>query len=100
MNLVDDTWYDGNLIIDWDIVYETQPDDTVIIEQMSISKRAFNFWTLVQQQLSNFGSPFDTPPASIEGNMYNINDPDETVLGFFGVSNVSKESIVIEDREK
>lgn len=86
----DDRLVDGNEIREWDIEDELQPGDFLEIHQTSISQRAFSYWSLVFQQLTNFGSPFDTPPAPIEGNIFNVNDPDETVLGFFGVSKVEK----------
>ncbi len=90
----DDRLVDGNEIREWDIVYDLFPGDTCEIWQMSISERAFNYWSLVFDQITNFGGPFDTPPAPIEGNVYNVNDPDEKVLGFFGVSKVSIASFI------
>lgn len=91
----DDRLVDGNPIIDWDIVYELQEGDTVEIHQMSISERAYHYWTLIFAQITNFGGPFSTPPATIEGNIFRVGDEEETVLGFFGVSRVSKAMMVV-----
>jgi hypothetical protein len=95
--VIDDRLYDGNPITDWDLVYGLQPGDRVVVHQMSISKRAYRFWYLLHIQAQNFGSPFDTPPAEIEGNLYNISDEHERVLGFFGVSRVEKDDIIIKN---
>jgi len=96
--ITDDLLVDGNDIVDWDIVYDLLPGDKLEIHQMSISQRAFAYWNLVFSQITNFGGPFDTPPAPIEGNVFNVNDPDEKVLGFFGVSKVEKASILIVEK--
>jgi hypothetical protein len=58
------------------------------VAQHSITKEAYNYWETVKKVAQSTGSIFDTPPAPINGNIYNINDPDDRVLGFFEVSAV------------
>ena len=43
----DDRLVDGNEIREWDIVYDLFPGDTCEIWQMSISQRAFSYWSLI-----------------------------------------------------
>jgi len=78
------------------------------VAQHSITKEAYDYWETVKKVAQSTGSIFDTPPAPINGNIYNINDPEERVLGFFEVSAVDTirtytfahdlEPLVIEDR--
>lgn len=56
------------------------------IRQLSISKDAHDYWRKVRELVNNTGSVFDSPPAPIQGNLYNPNDPDEVVLGYFEVA--------------
>lgn len=58
-----------------------------LVEQLSITRDAFEYWEKVKQTVNRTGSIFDTPPAAIPGNLYNVNDPDEDVLGYFEVAN-------------
>lgn len=58
------------------------------ITQYCITREAFDYWEKVNEIAFPTGSIFDTPPAPIPGNIYNVNDPDEIVLGFFEVSTV------------
>jgi len=58
------------------------------VKQHSITKEAYVYWETVNEIAYPTGSIFDTPPAPIKGNIYNIDDPDDTVLGFFEVSSV------------
>jgi hypothetical protein len=58
------------------------------VRQTSISKSSYEYWRKVRELVNNTGSVFDTPPAPIRGNIRNVNDPDEVVLGNFEVANV------------
>ncbi len=62
-----------------------QHDFTVLIKQFSLSKRAFEFREDIKKQNESVGSIFDPPPFSIRGNLVNINDADDRVLGYFSV---------------
>jgi hypothetical protein len=58
------------------------------VAQHAITKEAYEYWETVKKIAQPSGSIFDTPPAPIPGNIYNVNDPDEQVLGFFELSAV------------
>lgn len=51
--------------------------------QSSISQEAFEYWSEVDQLTNQVGSIFDAAPAPIRGNLYNVDDEDEIVLGYF-----------------
>ena len=78
------------------------------VAQHSITKEAYKYWETVKQVSQSTGSIFDTPPGPVPGNLYNVNDPEERILGFFEVSAVDTirtytfaedlEPIGIEDR--
>ena len=63
-------------------------DYSLLVEQYSISEEAYTYWNSLKKQKENIGSIFDTPPFSINSNMQNIEDPNDIVLGYFGVYNV------------
>ena len=93
-----DEFVDGNPIIDFEVATKpAQLGDTVRIEQMTISREAFDFLTQVQIQTAFVGSLFDTPPAPIPSNIKNLTDPSTEALGFFGVSGLTAAELVIAD---
>lgn len=57
--------------------------------QYSISKEEYRYWESVQDIVNIDGSLFDPPPGTVQGNLYNINDPREQVLGYFSVAGVA-----------
>ncbi len=62
----------------------------VEIQQMSISPDAYNFYKNLESQTQTSGGLADTPPTAIVGNISNITNPDEKVIGFFNVVNIEK----------
>ena len=56
--------------------------------QSSITKEAFEYWQEVDQLSNQVGSIFDVAPAPIRGNIYNVADEDEVVLGYFEAASI------------
>jgi hypothetical protein len=59
------------------------------VKQYSISAEGYRFYNLLAQQGNKTGSLTDTPPAALVGNIRNVNNPQEVVVGFFGASSVN-----------
>lgn len=49
----------------------------------AMSPEAFAYWELAKAQINRAGGVFDPPFAPVVGNIRNINNPDEVVLGYF-----------------
>ena len=82
----------GNVIIDHDSAY-------IRVEQSSISRNAFEFFQVLNEQTAFIGGLFDPPPSPIRGNIVQADDPDAYALGFFGASAVSSAEIWVTDTE-
>ncbi|TAH21175.1 MAG: DUF4249 domain-containing protein [Cytophagales bacterium] len=98
LNLLSDEFIDGNQIQKQKVFfapYVSQSDFYLEVNQSSISKDAFRYLQLLEDQRNRTGSIFDPPPASILGNIYNANDSKEIALGYFIVSGVSRKRIII-----
>jgi Domain of unknown function (DUF4249) len=67
----------------------------LVINQYSLTESAFRFWSAIKEQSKNSGGLFDATPKSIKGNMKNIKDAKEEVLGIFYVSDVSEHQTYI-----
>ena len=63
------------------------------VRQVSISKSAYEYWRKVRELVNNKGSVFDSPPAPIYGNISNLDDEEEVVLGYFEVARVAQTRI-------
>jgi hypothetical protein len=75
--------------------YKLQRRYSLLLSQYSLTERAYNFWENIRNQNENNSSVFAPPPSPIPGNLYNVNDSRERVLGLFQVSSVIRERIFL-----
>ncbi|MBX2967632.1 MAG: DUF4249 domain-containing protein [Cyclobacteriaceae bacterium] len=97
VQVMDDAYTNGNTFIEAIAVipYDRPTYYQVTVQQQALTREAFEFWSKVKDQQTNTGSIFDPIPSQIKGNIYNIDDPDEIVLGFFGASSMVEETVLI-----
>lgn len=67
----------------------------VEVQQYSITRSAYQYWTRFEEQRSRTGSLFDPQPASIEGNVRAVGDTTVLALGYFGASAISRKRLII-----
>ncbi|MEO9477361.1 MAG: DUF4249 domain-containing protein [Cyclobacteriaceae bacterium] len=67
----------------------------VDVEQMSLSKNAYEFFSLVKDQKENAASLFQPPAGEIRGNIRAVNNNSQ-VIGLFYAASISKKSIFLQ----
>lgn len=73
--------------------FDEDRNEVIKVEVSSISDDFSSFLDILDQQVFQVGGPFDSPPQSIIGNIYNIENPDEYGLGYFFAGAISVEEI-------
>ena len=68
---------------------------SVMVNQFSISKEAYDYWQQLRKTTTNLGGLFDPLPSQVTGNVHSESDPLESVLGFFSGGSVSSKRIFI-----
>jgi hypothetical protein len=68
---------------------------SILVNQFSISKKEYDFWNNLKQVNESGGDIFSKLPFTVVGNIKNVNNPKERVLGFFQVSAVKQKRIYI-----
>jgi hypothetical protein len=56
------------------------------VRQYSMGEAAFHYWNELKKTSQEQGWLFDQQPALLRSNIHNVNDEEETVLGFFSMS--------------
>lgn len=70
---------------------------SLLVSQHSLSRGAFLYWDKLKAQGSNTGGLYETQPAKVIGNICNVADPEEKVLGYFFVSQVKQKRISVSE---
>lgn len=66
------------------------------IEQLSLTVGAYRYYKLFEEQTQNTGTLVDTPPAPTVGNVRNLSDPNDNVVGYFSASSVATNNYWLE----
>jgi len=69
---------------------------SLFINQYSISEKAFQYWNGVKIQNTEVGDLYTRQPYQLRGNINNVNDENELVLGFFMVAGAAQKRIFVD----
>jgi len=90
-----------DIIFELPLVYISNATDrliskySILVKQYSLSEESYNYWKDLEKINENLGTLFDPQPYVLKGNIHNINDDNDIVLGFFDASSVQEERIFI-----
>lgn len=73
---------------------------SILVKQYSLNEDEFSYWEKLQKMAEQVGGLYDMIPSSVPSNIYCIDDPNESVLGYFSVSASSSKRIFIKDNFK
>ena len=101
INILSDIYVNGNPIRNRPVFFSpvyAVGKHFVEVTQYSISREAYQFWKLYDEQATRTGTVFDPLPAPIVGNLVNKNDPNDYALGYFEVAGVNRKKLIIDGR--
>lgn len=91
----------SDVISDFPIIFVSTETDrlkirySLNVKQYSLSEASYNFWKELEKVTESLGTLFDPQPSTVEGNIYNVNNPDELVLGYFDAAAVKEMRIFV-----
>ena len=68
---------------------------SLLVKQQSLTLAAYDYWMRMHEQALESGGLYEKQPAAVQGNLYNVDDPGEVVLGNFFASQVSHRRIFV-----
>ena len=93
----EDTFFQGNKFFSVSHSDNLQIGDKVTVTHYGVSKPYYNYMNvLVSVAGSTGGSPFQSPPATVRGNVINTTNPDNFPLGYFSISEADTKIYTIE----
>jgi len=90
---------DGTTITDREVAilpYYRRPSILVEIQQYSLNKSAYEYFKVINSQVSESGSLNAPPPAALLGNLFNPDDSSDLILGQFTAAGLSTKRIFID----
>jgi len=68
---------------------------SIYVKQSTLTKQGFNFWEGMKKNTEQLGSIFDPQPSEISGNIHNVNNSSEPVIGFISAGTTTSKRIFI-----
>jgi len=68
---------------------------SLLVEQFTITEKAQDYWEKVNDQNTSGGELYSRMPFQVRGNLSNINDPNEPVLGYFHAAGIDTKRIYL-----
>jgi hypothetical protein len=95
VNVTDDQLINGQSVLQPVRTFVPESEDLRLayamrVQQQSLTPEAYEFWNAIREQIENNGTTFSNPPARIQGNLRNPDDPTDVALGYFQVSAISE----------
>jgi hypothetical protein len=69
------------------------------LRQASLTAEAYRYFYLFQQQTQHTGGLADTPPTALVGNIRNVANAREAVVGFFTASAVAEKQVWLDKKD-
>ena len=68
---------------------------SILLRQYALTPEAYKFWQTLKKNTEELGSIFDAEPTQLAGNIHNIHDNSEVVIGYISAGAVSAKRIFI-----
>lgn len=68
---------------------------SIQVRQYALTAEAYNFWQSLKKNTEQLGSIFDAEPTQLKGNIHNVKDNNDVVVGYISVGSVAIKRIFI-----
>jgi hypothetical protein len=72
---------------------------SLLVRQHAMDAPSFRYWDELKKNSQGQSGLYDRLPSITPSNIYNMDDPDERILGFFGVSGVTEKRLFVKEVE-
>ncbi|MES2110273.1 MAG: DUF4249 domain-containing protein [Bacteroidota bacterium] len=72
---------------------------SILLRQYALTAEAYKFWETLKKNTEQLGSIFDAEPTQLAGNIHNINDNSDVVIGFISAGAVSLKRVFIANEQ-
>lgn len=93
----EDKFFQGNEFFSSSFNNDLKAGDVINIVHFGISKNYYNYLTILLSITgSNGGSPFQSPPSTVRGNVVNQTNFDNFALGYFSLSETDTKNYIVQ----
>jgi hypothetical protein len=72
---------------------------SILVKQYALTRAAYDYFQVMKTNTESLGTIFDPQPSDIRGNIRNVNDPQERVIGMITAGDVKEKRIFIRNTD-
>jgi hypothetical protein len=72
---------------------------SINVKQFALTKEAYEYWQILKRNTQQLGSLFDAQPSQLIGNLHNVANKEEPVIGFITAAAVQEKRMFIKQTE-
>ncbi|MEO8253887.1 MAG: DUF4249 domain-containing protein, partial [Flavobacterium sp.] len=95
-SVVENKFFQGNEYYSSSGTDDLKIGDVIELKHSGISKQYYNYMNILIGVIGGSGGLFQTPAATVRGNMKNITNPENYPLGYFSLGETDSRSYVIQ----
>ena len=93
--LTQDMLYQNPIIAIESTAEKIETKYSILLRQYALTADGYKFWETLRKNTEQLGSIFDAEPTQLAGNIHNIRDNTDIVIGYISAGTVSKKRIFI-----
>ncbi|HTK20654.1 MAG TPA: DUF4249 domain-containing protein [Mucilaginibacter sp.] len=93
--LTQDVLYQNPIIAIESTAEKIETKYSILLRQYALTADSYKFWETLRKNTEQLGSIFDAEPTQLAGNIHNIHDNTDIVIGYISAGTVSKKRIFI-----
>ena len=94
--VIEDRFFQGNQMFGFYSNLELGTGNMLHFKLEGISRRYYNYMNKLINITNTGGNPFATPPATLRGNIINLNDSNDYPFGYFHLSEIDTEDYTVQ----
>lgn len=79
--------------------YKLRSVYSILVKQFALDETGYQYWSELQKNSESLGTLFDPLPYELRGNVSNVDDPDEAVLGYFDASSSAEVRLFVGEEQ-
>lgn len=72
---------------------------SILVKQYALSREAYEYWQLIKKNTEQLGTLFDAQPSELMGNIHNVSDGQEPVIGYISAGTAQQKRLFIDPQQ-